>query len=216
MREASVLMTQLIEFLAGQRLAKLRLSEKETLQRGAAGDLQVGQHTQFLERRDREVLAFVDEQQRSLALLMDTEQEGFEAPQERRLVGALLSDAEGRGDHAQHVVGVELGIGDLRRDEFAAVELLQEVLDDGGLAGPDIAGDDDESLALTETIGQVCHRLGMSRAAEEEARIRHELEGQPDEFVEIRIHREVRWSCGCRSAASFLAHPGRPDWNGGR
>src|SRR5260221_13353515 len=56
-------LTQLVELLARQRLAKLRLTEEEALQRGAAGDLQVRQHGQFLESGDRQGLTVVDEQQ---------------------------------------------------------------------------------------------------------------------------------------------------------
>jgi hypothetical protein len=188
-------LAQLVELGTCQRAAELRLSEQKALQRGAAADLQVRQHAQLLERGNREVLAFVDEEERALTLLVDALQEGLEAPQQRRLVGAFLVDAEGGGDHAQHVVGTELGIGDLGGDVFAAVELAQQVLDDGGLSGADIAGDDDEALALAETIGQMGHRLGVSGTGEEKARIRRQLEGQSGELVEFSIHRDVRSSC---------------------
>src|SRR5260221_5995023 len=56
-------LTQLVELLARQRLAKLRLTEEEALQRCAAGGLQARQHAQFLQRGNRQVLTFVDQQQ---------------------------------------------------------------------------------------------------------------------------------------------------------
>src|SRR5260221_13606781 len=61
-------LAQLVEFPACQRLAELRLAEQEALQRGAAADLQVGEHAQLLERGNREVLAFVDEKEGPLPL----------------------------------------------------------------------------------------------------------------------------------------------------
>ena len=75
-------------------------------------------------------------------------------------------------DGAQHVVGVELRADELRGDDLLAVELLEQAAHDRRLAGADLAGDDDEALALIEPVLEVGERALVPAAAEVERRDR--------------------------------------------
>ena len=67
------------------------------------------------------------------------------------LATSLVAQAEGRGDHAQRVLGIELRADELRGDDLARVELVEQAAHDRRLARADLAGDDDEALVLVQT-----------------------------------------------------------------
>ncbi len=60
-------LAQLLEPRAAEDRAELRLPEQKALQRHCLVDDDVGQHAQFFERFERQVLRLVDDQQRALA-----------------------------------------------------------------------------------------------------------------------------------------------------
>jgi hypothetical protein len=101
--------------------------------------------------------------------------------------------AERHGDRAQQVVGVELRAHELRGDEPRRIDLREEVAHQRRLPGADLAGDDDEALALVQPVLQVGEGALVAAAAEEEGGIRIELEGlarQPEEgFVHVVTRR---------------------------
>ena len=94
----------------------------------------------------------------------------------RRLVEAVHRHAERHGDRAQQVVGLELRADELRRDDLARIELLEQAAHDRGLARADLAGDDDEAFALVQAVLEVGERALVPATAEEERRIGIELE----------------------------------------
>ena len=89
---------------------------------------------------------------------------------------------------------------------FSAVELLEKAAHDRRLAGADLAGDDDEPLALIEPVLEVGERALVPAAAEVERRVGIELErlaGQPEEgFVHRGRYRNV-WVRPTKAAASL-------------
>ncbi len=91
-------------------------------------------------------------------------------------------------DRAQQVVGVELRAHELRRDDLRRIELLQQAADDRRLARADLAGDDDETLALVEPVLEIGERALVAAAAVVERRIGVELEGLPGQSVEGFVH----------------------------
>src|SRR6185312_9245690 len=100
----------------------------------------------------------------------------------------LRRQAEGGGDRAQQVVGVELGADELRRDELVAIEVLEEVAHQRRLPGADLAGDDDEALALVDAVLEVRERALVAATAEVERRIGIELERLAGQPVEGFVH----------------------------
>ena len=69
-----------------------------------------------------------------------------------------------------------------------AIEFLEQVAHQGGLAGADAAGDDDEPLSLLQAVAQVGHGPVVPLAVEEELVIRGQLEGLTLEVIEVVVH----------------------------
>ena len=63
------------------------------------------------------------------------------------------------------------------------------MLDEGGLASPNVSSNDDEALALRQAVAQIRHCPFVTRVAEEEARIRAELKRLAGQTVETFVHR---------------------------
>jgi len=145
-------LAQLLHLGALHDVAELRLPDQEALQQRMVLELEVGQHAQLLDRRRGEVLRLVDDQQRTLARRGDGHQIGLDRQQQAGLVEIAGRHAEGGGHHAQHVAGVDLGADDVGGDHALGVELLEQAAHDGRLAGTDLAGDDDETLALVQAV----------------------------------------------------------------
>ena len=170
-------------------VAEFRLADQEALQQGVVFELEVGQHAQLLDRRGGEVLRFVNDQQRALARRGDRHEVGLDRQQQAGLVEVAAGHAKSGGDHAQHVVGVDLGADDVGGDHAFGVELLKQAAHDGGLAGTDLAGDDDEAFALVQAVLEVGHRPPVAATTVEEGGIGVELEGLAAEFEECFVHR---------------------------
>ena len=102
---------------------------------------------------------------------------------------ALTGSPNAVPDGAQQVVRVELRAHELDGDDLGGVELLEEAPHDRRLAGADLAGDDDEPLALVEPVLEVRERALVAPAAVVERRIGVELEGLAGEPEEGFVHR---------------------------
>ena len=79
------------------------------------------------------------------------------------------------------------------------MKLREQIVDQDGLSGADLSGDDDKTLALTQPISQVGDRLAMGATFIEEPVIGRELERPSPEFVEGCIH-----TLACLSVPRFF------------
>ena len=127
---------------------------------------------------------------RNSSFVVDRElaQECFQGSQENCFGDRPHGKAIGDSHRAQQVIGVELGADQLSCDHLVALEMLQETANDGGFARADLARDDDEALALVESVLQIGIRALVSTASKEESRIRVELEGFAGQAVEGLVH----------------------------
>src|SRR5262245_14991432 len=73
-------------------------------------------------------------------------------------------------------------------DRRLTVEAPQQRAEQRGLAGPDLAGQHDEALALAHAIDQLRQRLAMARRLEEELGIRSRTERRLVQAVELEVH----------------------------
>ena len=124
--------------------------------------MEVGEHAELLQGFDGEVLDLVDDDENAASAALIVEGEALEVAQEGCLVDAAGFDAEGGGDHAQGVVGLDLGGDELGGEILGGIELGEEMADEGGFAGADLAGDDDEALALVEAVLEIGDGLLMA------------------------------------------------------
>ena len=72
------------------------------------------------------------------------------------------------------------------------MKLREQVVDQDGLPGANFSGDDDKTLALTQTVSQIGDRLPMGATFIEEPVIGRELKRPPPEFVEGCVHALLR------------------------
>ena len=92
-------------------------------------------------------------------------------------VEATVTDAQGRRNQSQQIVGVDLRADNLHRHDRIVLDTPQQTSKQRGLACAHIAGDDDESLALMQTIFKIGQCALMASAAEEKIGVWVELKG---------------------------------------
>jgi hypothetical protein len=107
---------------------------------------------------------------------------------EDRSLAALHRHAEGVRDQAQQVLTRDLRGHDARHAELVGIELAAHPLDQRGLARADLAGDDDEALALVQPVGEMGVRALMHGAVEEQPRVGRHLERVLAEPVILEQH----------------------------
>src|SRR5206468_7661565 len=83
---------------------------------------------------------------------------------------------------------VELRADELGCDELVAIDLLEKAAHERCLACADLAGDDDEPLALIQAVLQIRECALVATAAEIERGIRVELKGLTCQSVESFVH----------------------------
>ena len=88
---------------------------------------------------------------------------------------------------------MHLGSDDMRADDVLFRQKLKQRTHEHGLAGTDIAGNDDESLALSNAVAQIGKRALVPAAAEKKARVRAQAEWLGLEVVESLVH--LKMSC---------------------
>src|SRR5215469_3511293 len=181
-------LAELGEVVGGEDVAELGLAQEAELDGGDVVDLEVGEHAELFQGAHGEVLDLVDDDEDAAAAALIVEGEALQVAEQGGLVDAAGVDAEGGGDHAQRVVGLDLGGDELGGEELGGIELGEEMADEGGLAGADLAGDDDEALALVQAVLQIGDSLLMAGGAKEEARVGAELERLAAQLVEVVIH----------------------------
>jgi hypothetical protein len=162
-------LAQLLHVGVLQDLAKLGLPDQEGLQQGLLAELEVRQHPQFLHRARRQVLGFVDDQQTALAFADLGDEEGLERHQQVGLGNIFHAHPECCANHAQGVFGVELGADQIGSRDRVGVHAVEQAPHDGGLAGADLAGDDDEAFVAQQAVLQVGLGAPVLLAAEVEA-----------------------------------------------
>ena len=170
-------LAQLLELVgAGEQALELRLAEQKRLQERVRAELEVRQHPQFLERADREVLGFVDDQQAAFAVARFLVEEMLDRGERRRLVTPFDIEAEAARRDMDHLLAIERA-GDHLAHAHPVVELFLEMRDQRRFARADLAGDDDEPFALVQAIAKIGQRLLVRDALKEIGGVGRELEG---------------------------------------
>lgn len=164
------------------------LPQQEGLDQRTFAGLEIGQHAQLFHSARRQVLRLVHHQQRALALTRGRGEKILQILQQCGFGQAFVLQAERRGHATQGVLRIQLGRHQLRRHQIVGLELTEQVTYQRGLAGTDLAGDDDESLAQRQAVIQVGHRPLVALGAEEKSRIGIELERFGAKAVIVFVH----------------------------
>ena len=131
-----------------QGFAELRLAQQEGLQQRMVAQLEIGQHPQFFECTDLEVLGLVDDQKAAApgpGLFM---QEVLDFAQSAGLVVPFDRQAEALGDDMDDFFRSQLAGHNLSDSELLRIHGGHQVGDERGLACTHLARDDHEPFAL--------------------------------------------------------------------
>ncbi len=171
-----------------QLVVELGLAGQDDAQHLLLGRLDAGEQADLLEHLVREVLRFIDDQQHAAAVRILLDQEFVERRQQLRLLHAERLEAELHQHGLQEFDRRDLRLVDLR-DHHVLLELLEEGLDQGGLARADLAGDHHE--AVGEPDRRLHVRLGarMVLRQVQELRVRSQPEGQFVQLEQFEVHR---------------------------
>src|SRR3569833_3082328 len=203
---------QLFHARARERIAQRRLAQQDALQQGTRALLKIGEHAELFEGALRQVVRLVHHQQRTLPRTPACG-EKFLQPTEQLGIRPLRVEMKGRGDGAQEVVGLQLRRHEIADHHLAARQFAQQRAQHGRLAGASGAGEDDEALALIETVPQIGQRTLVRGAGEEEMGVRAQAKRLCPQSVELLVHRRPRQKAGtdimCRYQHSFRSE----DWN---
>jgi len=177
----------------GQRqgVAQLRLSHQDDLQQFRVRALQVGEQADLLEQIGRQVLRLVDDQYGVLPEGVLLQKKVVELADQGYLVLARGLKPEVLVDHGQKLVRGDPGVEDLReRDPLVA--FAEQVADQGGLAGADIAGKQDETGPFADTVVEVGQRLFVGPAQIDEIRVRDQFERLLYQVEKYLVHKKLQ------------------------
>ena len=173
----------------GQRkfLFELGLSQKDDLDQFFVLGLQIREHADFLKDGRCEVLRLVDDDDDVMAVAQLFNEISVQLGNKLRFGTAGVLDVKIFKDGAQQVLAADMGVGDQGR-LGARVELVQKRAADGGLAGADVAGNDDKALAGFNGIDQCTQGLHVLAAFVEKPRTGRHIERRFFEAVEFVVH----------------------------
>ena len=199
---------ELDQFRRVEFLVELGLSGENDAQHLLLGGLDAGQHPDFLEHLQREILCFVDDQQHLAARRILLDEEAVERRDQLGLLHLERREAELHQHRLKEFDCVDLGLVDLR-DDHIRIELPQEAFDERGFARTDFACDHDE--AICEPDGRLHVRLGarMGTGQVKELRVRAQPERQLAQFEVIEVHRSARYygKAGVRAGKPLIGLP---------
>ena len=104
------------------------------------------------------------------------------------LGGLLIGNIEFRRDQAQQIEILDVGRHDLGGDHTLILDLAEQIVNQHGLAGANIAGYDNETLFLLQTVTHIGQRTLVTLAAIEKSRIGIELERLAGQFEVGFVH----------------------------
>jgi hypothetical protein len=113
---------------------------------------------------------------------------GFKRGDQIGFAVAFAGNAK-RGDGcAEQVTRFQLRANQLGRHDLLVVDVVEQGAHEGGLAGADVASDDDEAFSLVQAKFQVRQRAAVPLAVKEEAGVRVEQEGGAGEAEMVLVH----------------------------
>ena len=115
------------------------------------------------------------------------QEEAPELVEQLDLLGAVVRDAEFRQQRLQQLDVAQRRVDDPRRDVLRA-EFTQGRIEHRGLAGPDLARDDDEAVVIHQGEAHVGRRARVLLRHEQEFGVRREVERAAVQLEEVVIH----------------------------
>ena len=152
---------KLAHLLPVENLQQFRLAEQHDLQQLVAVRFKVGQQAQLFKDFYGKVLCLVDDQYGFAPLRIGFEEISVE-PVYQLLDAALLRslNVEFVTDGLKQFNDADLGIEDVSNDHVFG-QLLEETAAEGGLAGPDLSGQQNKATVTFDPVFEVRQRLAV-------------------------------------------------------
>ena len=179
---------ELDQFRRIELLVEFRLPRQDDAEHFFLGRLDAGEHPDFLEHAVREILGLVDDQEHLATGGELLDQELVERRDQLGLAHLERREAELDEHGLEEFDRGDLGLSDLRDDDVF-FQFPQEGLEQGRLAGSDLARDDHEPVGEPDRRFHV--RLGarMVLRQVEECRVRAQPERQFRQLEMFEVHR---------------------------
>src|SRR5581483_2289554 len=179
---------ELPELFHRQLLLQLGLADQKDLDQLLLIGRQVREEADLLQALDAEELRLVDDQEGVPPLSEEIEKKVVQLVEQDLLRLTLPFQSEVLIDALQELDGGELRVEEERRPD-RRIDLAQKEPAEGGLAGPDLADDDDEPFPLLQAVEDVGEGLVMPLAEEKKPGIGGEFEGGLFKTEKFKIHR---------------------------
>src|SRR5215472_5712474 len=176
-----------------QLVQELRLPNEKNLQQLLRIGLEIREEPDLLEGFEAQILSLVEGEHSVLTGPVPLDEEVVQSDQPLDVGLTGLGDAE----VLEHVLENSLeGQGRVEDEGRGAVALqaAQERAQERGLAGTDLAREEDETLVLLDPVQQLCERLAVPRGRIEEARVWRGIEGLLLKAEEREIEGHARLS----------------------
>ena len=185
------------------------LAHQDNLQELLRRGLQIRQHAQMLERLERHVLHFIDQQRHIAALFVFLDQD---------LMQAIDGIGDGLGGHLQpeflaerveQIAKRQIGMEQIDGLELGLIHAFEIGAQDGGFAQPHLAQEGDKALAFFDAVDQGAEGRLMAGAQEEKLRIGCDVKRRFFQQVKIEIHGSTfpAWVLPCASGTGVQLYP---------
>lgn len=181
----------------------MRRPAQENLKDLLLGSLEVRQEPDLLERLRIEILRFVEDQYRALAGSEALHQEVLKRHQSLSVRLSRLVDLELLEHVLENAAEGEHGVRHVGYRGVRTFQLPLQGLEQSGLARSDFGGEQDESLALLDGVGELGQGLPVAVGQVQEVRVRRGTERVALQAVETEVdgHDLVRLAWAARGGS---------------
>nr|WP_245731879.1 hypothetical protein [Thiocapsa roseopersicina] len=180
-------MNELLQFRSLQEVAQLGLAQEHQLQYEILVRVDIRKQSKLFELVESKILSFIDDEQHALAGSVLIDQEVDECLMKIALRACRCLDVECLADPVHQVAERLMRMRD-QADRDIPIKPIQEVAHQGGLAGADFSGEDDEACLVEQSVLKQGQRFLVFLAQVQEAGIRKKGEGFLAKFKKGFVH----------------------------
>jgi hypothetical protein len=164
------------------------LANQDDLQEFFRRCLQIQQQAYFLQQFEGEALGFIDNQNRVGAFMEARDKPLIELQQHVADEAEIRGDAEIVEDEIEEMIGLQMGIEDEGCGRLPLAQPIEEVIDQGGLACTDFAGEEEKAFTLLNTVGQLVQSFLNAGGLVQKTRVGVDVERIFAKSKEIFVH----------------------------
>ena len=165
-------LVELSQAVITQVFAQFRLPNQDHLNQLVFFRFQVGQKPYLLKNFRREILCFINDQERGPVGLVLRQQKLVERVNQVRVAETIIGNAKFPIDIAQKFESCQLGIEDECDSIFIFIKVRKKCTQDSRFTGTNLAGHFDKTGPVFNAVNKMCVYFVVGFAEEKEARVR--------------------------------------------